>query len=172
MSVILGHIGHFGHLCRIDRVEIVLVAEYGRGADVVGVYAFVGLFVRGGAYVQRPVLARVFFLGDHPAAGVVVAHRFQSELYHAFFLDAPAEQLLVPFDFGVSDLDLFQSDTCAYPVQVFERCGLVALGLFVAGLGVVEIDFRQAEGRINRLHRSVILGFAQRLLVSSKRRHT
>ena len=53
MSVILGHIGHFGHLCRIDRVEIVLVAEYGRGADVVGVYAFVGLFVRGGAYVQR-----------------------------------------------------------------------------------------------------------------------
>ena len=39
MSVILGHIGHFGHLCRIDRVEIVLVAEYGRGADVVGVYA-------------------------------------------------------------------------------------------------------------------------------------
>ena len=93
-----------------------------------------------------------------------MAHRFQSELYHAFFLDAPAEQLLVPFDFGVSDLDLFQSDTCAHLVQVFERCGLVALGLFVAGLGVVEIDFRQAEGRINRLHRSVILGFAQRLV--------
>ena len=72
---------------------------------------------------------------------------------------------MFPLIFGVKRPRSFSVPTRARsPVQVFERCGLVALGLFVAGLGVVEIDFRQAEGRINRLHRSVILGFAQRLV--------
>ena len=93
-----------------------------------------------------------------------MAHRFQSELYHALLLDAPAEQLLVAADLGIGLLDLIQAHAFAHLVQVFERCGFVALGLFVAGLGIVEVDLRQAERRVNRFHRGIVGSLAQRFV--------
>ena len=93
-----------------------------------------------------------------------MAHGIHCELHHSLLLQKCAKEFLVAYYLRVGLFDIVQTDAVAHEVEVFEGLGLVAVRLFVAGLSVVEVDFRQTYGRIDGLQGGVVALYEKRMV--------
>ena len=127
-------------------------------------HALVDAFIGVGGHVEGPRLGRVLVLGAEPAAHVVVAHRLHAEFAPALLEDEPAEPFLaglgdagdgggavriVEVDLRIGRLDAVEAAALAHLVEVEDGLCDVAVGLLVAGLGIVEVDLGETEGGID-----------------------